>query len=241
MIGLLLAGFAASLVIHARRPSPVMVHNLRVAWVFAPLAVAALALFGANRLTTQLRVLLVLLVAGAVAVQSGRREFPIGFEVGGLNGDDANYRSVATWARDHTPVDALFLVPPDEESFRLHARRAIVVNFKGVPQLSAELPEWRDRLLNVLDLKTTKDLLALPHPMGQTLRAIRARYNDLPPEHLFAVARKYNARYVLLTRRAANITTPPSSTLIETTTTSCMIQPGSCQDRAPFPVLNPEP
>jgi hypothetical protein len=158
-----------------------------------------------------LRVLLLLLVAAAIAAQADQRPLPLGFRVAGLEGDDADYRSLAAWARDNTPVDAVFLVPPDEESFRLRARRAIVVNFKGVPQLSAELPEWRDRLLRVLDFPSTNDLLALPRPMGETLRAMRERYGTRPPEHLFRVARDYGARYVVLTRPAPD---PSAATLV---------------------------
>jgi hypothetical protein len=126
---------------------------------------------------------------------------PVGIKVVGLEGDDPAYLELAEWVRGHTPTDAIFLVPPDEESFRIRARRAIVVNFKGVPQLGGELPEWRDRLEAALDLDKA-GLLALPRPMGRTLRAIRSRYDGLPPEHHFAVARKYGARYVVLTRRA---------------------------------------
>ncbi|MGE5611445.1 MAG: DUF6798 domain-containing protein, partial [Bacillota bacterium] len=72
--------------------------------------------------------------------------------------DDKDYRALCQWARRHTPVDALFLVPPDEQSFRLHGQRAIVVNFKGVPQLSSELPEWRRRLESVLGMENLLDL-----------------------------------------------------------------------------------
>jgi hypothetical protein len=137
----------------------------------------------------------------AVAVSSGLLAAPNlrnPIAAKGLEGDDAAYMSVVAWARENTPKDAIFLVPPDEQSFRVHAQRAIVVNFKGVPQLSAELPEWRDRLENVLDLDEG-GLLALPRPMGRTLAAIRSRYDALGAEHLFRVARRYDARYVVLT------------------------------------------
>ena len=91
-------------------------------------------------------------------------------------------------------------MPPDEESFRVRARRAIVVNYKGVPQLSGELAGWRDRLQDVLGLDTA-GLLALPRPMGRTIQAIRARYDALPPEHHVAVARRWGARYVVVTHK----------------------------------------
>jgi len=178
-------------------------HNLHAAFFFLAVALAALAgQYGVRRgLVFAMFVAIALPLA---AYAAGRRQLPVGIRVEGLEGDDADYRSVAAWARENTPVEAVFLVPPDEESFRLRARRAIVINFKGVPQLSAELPEWRDRLLDVLDLHATGDLLALPRPMGRTLGAIRARYTDVPPEHLFTVAGKYGARFALLTRRAGS-------------------------------------
>jgi hypothetical protein len=117
-----------------------------------------------------------------------------------LSPREENYLEMCRWARDanHTPVDAVFLVPPDEEPFRYAAQRAIVVNFKGVPPLRGELPEWRDRLKAVLDLD---DLRRLPRGMAAASEAIEQRYDSLPPSHLAAVARRYNARYVLLSRR----------------------------------------
>ena len=117
-----------------------------------------------------------------------------------IPGDDVAYLDVADWARQSTPADAVFLVPPDEQGFRLHARRAIVVNFKGVPQLGGELPEWRDRLAAVLDLPSN----LRPLPRGnfeRTLAAIRARYASLPAEHLTQVAARYGARYVVVIDR----------------------------------------
>jgi hypothetical protein len=73
-----------------------------------------------------------------------------------------------------------------------------VVNFKAVPQLSGELPQWRDRLQDVLDLR---NLSSIPREdFAAALRYIRDRYDTLPPERFIAVAKKYNARYVLTPR-----------------------------------------
>jgi hypothetical protein len=112
----------------------------------------------------------------------------------GSRGDDASYLAVCNWARDNTPAEAVFVVPPDEQSFRLHARRAIVVNFKNVPQLSGELGEWRDRLQRVLAID---DIRTLPRPFHRTLDAIRLNYAQLPTAHLVGVAKQYGARYVV--------------------------------------------
>lgn len=115
---------------------------------------------------------------------------------------EGNYQAMCEWIRDanNTPVDAIFLVPPNEEPFRFEARRAIVVNFKGVPPLRSELPEWRDRLKAVLQMD---DLRSLPRGMAAASDAIQRRYESLPASHLASVARDYEARYVILSRSQA--------------------------------------
>jgi len=48
-----------------------------------------------------------------------------------LNDDeDRDYLAVCDYVREHTPLDAVFVVPPNEQLFRYRAQRAIVVNFK---------------------------------------------------------------------------------------------------------------
>jgi hypothetical protein len=111
-----------------------------------------------------------------------------------MPGDDADYVILCDWASRNTPVDAIFLVPPDEQSMRLFGKRAIIVNYKCVPQLSGELRQWRDRLCDVLSMD---DLNALPHGYVQTLNAIRQRYDELSPDQLLATAEKYHARYIV--------------------------------------------
>lgn len=112
--------------------------------------------------------------------------------------DDPDYIAMCHWARDHTPRDAVFLVPPSEQAFRLEARRAIVVNFKGIPQMSAEMATWRDRLRDILQMP---DLMRLPEPFDRTLEAIDRRYESRGDEHLIAVARQYDARYIIVGHR----------------------------------------
>lgn len=111
--------------------------------------------------------------------------------------DDPAYLAMCQWVRqpENTPKNARFLVPPQEQAFRLHAQRAIVVNYKGVGQLSGELGEWRRRLQDVLALQ---DLRTLPRRFDQTLWVIGQTYEALPSEHLERVARHYRADYVLV-------------------------------------------
>lgn len=108
--------------------------------------------------------------------------------------DDAQYVQLCEWIRQNTSKGVVLIVPPDEESMRLIGERAIVVNFKGVPQLSAELIEWRQRLCDVLDLP---DLQRVPRGYTQTLAWMRQRYDELSADELRATAKKYHADFVV--------------------------------------------
>jgi hypothetical protein len=114
--------------------------------------------------------------------------------------DDAEYIAMCRDIADRAiiPHDAIVLVPPSEMAFRLHAQRAIVVNFKGIPQLSSEMPEWRDRMQRVLNLP---HLRPLQGSFLAALEQIERRYAALPDDMLIDTARHYDARYILATRR----------------------------------------
>ena len=111
--------------------------------------------------------------------------------------ESADYVALAQWARDNTPKDAIFLVPPAESVWRLEARRAIVVNFKGVPQLAGELREWRDRLLKSIDVH---DIRTLPTGLGAAQPEIERRYAMLDAPPLIAAAEAYHAEYIVTPR-----------------------------------------
>ena len=110
---------------------------------------------------------------------------------------EPDYQAMCDYCRQHTAVDALFVVPPQEQEFRLTARRAEVVNFKGVAQLSSELGEWRDRLTFLLQIKSLNEL---PHQFNQVFEDLSNRYNALGPEHLRAFADHFQAGYIITTR-----------------------------------------
>ena len=135
-------------------------------------------------------VAIVLLVVGAV-VQRGR-----GVILDMMPKDQSDYVALCNWIRDpaNTPRDATFIVPPQEQVFRLFAQRAIVVNLKGVPQLSSELKEWRRRLVDVLG----DDPMKFAARFDKTLVLIREQYESLPAEHFTVVAHRYNASYLIL-------------------------------------------
>ncbi len=54
--------------------------------------------------------------------------------------------AVSEFAREHTPEDAFFVVPPNMGAFRVMARRALLVNFKTFPFDDREMVSWRERI-----------------------------------------------------------------------------------------------
>jgi hypothetical protein len=58
----------------------------------------------------------------------------------------AGYEGIERWAREHSPRDAIFVVPPFLGRFRIGAERAIVVDFKGMPFSDDAQREWYERL-----------------------------------------------------------------------------------------------
>ena len=104
--------------------------------------------------------------------------------------------AAATWAEKNSPLNALFLLPPDASAFGVNARRGQVVSFKLVPQLAGELAQWDQRLRDVLDVPDLSVYAGGFAGYRDAQRHMRERYDALPSDHLFAVARRYGARYV---------------------------------------------
>ena len=79
------------------------------------------------------------------------------------------------------------LLPPGGEawSFKLHARRAVVVDTKSVPFSDRGLREWQERMEDVLGRPMARDL------------DFAAAWKARTPEQLLAVAQKYHARYLV--------------------------------------------
>jgi hypothetical protein len=111
--------------------------------------------------------------------------------------DDADYLRVCDWVREHTPKHAVLLVPPGEQSMRLRGRRAIVVNFKGVPQLSSELEEWKERMEAVARISDWRPLMGR---FDFAMRQVDRRYDALPADYLLGVADVYDADHVVARR-----------------------------------------
>jgi len=101
---------------------------------------------------------------------------------GGAKTDD-----LLKWMREATPIDAVFLTPPDVDTFRFYGQRAIVVDWKSTPMVPGELVEWLRRL---------SDVCGQPIESRRDLRG----YRDLDREHLDHLKAKYRLSYAVVSR-----------------------------------------
>lgn len=97
------------------------------------------------------------------------------------------------WIHDETRVDAVFLVPPYMNWFRLLAERAIVADTKSSPLYPDELVAWYRRLCAMVD---AADMA--------THEAVEARWDGITAEQLLAAARRFDADYVVLDKRRSS-------------------------------------
>ncbi|MCH2170863.1 hypothetical protein MK489_08765 [Myxococcota bacterium] len=103
------------------------------------------------------------------------------------SGDDAE---IARWARRHTPVDAVFLTPPDAGWFRLWAERAVVVDFKAFPFQGQAMLEWRRRL---------DDCFGPTRESGwRAAQELARAYAETPPESRVAGNCRHSASHALI-------------------------------------------
>ena len=89
--------------------------------------------------------------------------------------------------RAHSTPNAVVLAAPSDEmwSFKLHARRALVVDDKNIAFTAAGLREWRDRFTHILGVPFV--------PGVDPGAAWRAQ----PPNQLLAIARHYGATHLV--------------------------------------------
>ncbi|WP_437280964.1 DUF6798 domain-containing protein [Sorangium sp. So ce375] len=95
-----------------------------------------------------------------------------------LSGLRADEQSLFTWMQASTPVDAIFLTPPDNERMRYHGRRPIVVDWKSNPIVPGEVLEWVRRLEDVIGrkLRSHRDLEGYSSLDEARVQALRQRY-----------------------------------------------------------------
>jgi hypothetical protein len=105
-------------------------------------------------------------------------------KAGGAKSDD-----LFRWMREETPRDAIFLTPPDVDTFRFWGQRAIVVDWKSTPMVPSELVEWLRRL---------SDVCGQPIESRRDLRG----YGDLDRDRLAKLKSRYRIDYAVVRRGA---------------------------------------
>lgn len=97
---------------------------------------------------------------------------------------------IARWAGGHSPSGAVWIVPPELETFRLLARRAVVVDHTSIPFQELAMREWRNRMRAVYG-----DVRGGGFP---ALEAMEAGYRSRDPSATRAAGRTYGAEFAVL-------------------------------------------
>lgn len=90
--------------------------------------------------------------------------------------------------RARTSKDALILVPPSQDRFRVESERSVVFNFKSFPFTDAGIKQWATYYKLLIDPSNGR---------GATWRSLDSRYREFSEDELIAMARKTGANYVL--------------------------------------------
>ncbi|MFO0550991.1 MAG: DUF6798 domain-containing protein [Polyangiaceae bacterium] len=101
------------------------------------------------------------------------------------SGGDKSMRDLCGWVMKKTSKDAVFLTPPDIETFRFQCERGIVVDWKTPPIVPKDLLAWIGRLEDVTGRKRI------------TSRRDLAGYSSLDDKRLDQLRSKYHVDYVV--------------------------------------------
>jgi hypothetical protein len=104
---------------------------------------------------------------------------------------DSEWDRLCEWIRLNTPRDAVFIIPPDVEDFRLRAERALFVDFKSSPFSETETLEWWRRMQRLIREKSP------PTVRGDIQDYLRDRYENLGQRDFEGISRDYGASFVL--------------------------------------------
>jgi hypothetical protein len=105
-----------------------------------------------------------------------------------LHGFGTEENALYQWARQ-TPLNSIFLIPPDLERFRLNAQRAIVVDAKSHPLDPEHFLEWYERIQEVTGIYDPPNF-----------EHIADGYRDLNWERLKRIKSRFPFDYIVLTK-----------------------------------------
>ncbi len=100
------------------------------------------------------------------------------------------WRRMCQWIQEHTPADARFLTPRQEQTFKWYAHRSEVATWKDIPQDAPGLVEWWKRMNTIYGTGSNE-------PGRRWLDSLTQR----PPEKLRQLAHQYQARYLVVESR----------------------------------------
>lgn len=96
----------------------------------------------------------------------------------------------ARWARANTAEGSVWVIPPEIETFRLLAHRAVVVDFTSIPLSNGGMTAWRERITAVYGEVTEGGFAGL--------RQMQAHWRVMNPEGLARAASRFGATHALL-------------------------------------------
>jgi hypothetical protein len=115
-----------------------------------------------------------------------------------LRGADTMDAELYRFMRNDTPVDSVFLTPPNVEGMRYLGQRGIVVDWKASPIVPSEFMVWVDRLRDVTG-----------HPAFRGAGDLKG-YDTLDARRLEFLREKYRVDYAVVRRgREAVLQKPP--------------------------------
>ncbi len=147
------------------------------------------------------------------------------------SGGDKSMKELCGWVIKKTSKDAVFLTPPDLESFRFQCERAIIVDWKTPPIVPKDLLAWITRLEDVTGRKkitSRKDLSGYSSLDDARLDKLRAKYQidyvvirsgrkpyGLKPVFTTRGFSVFDMRQAQATEAAAEVETPPTIENVE--------------------------
>ena len=75
-----------------------------------------------------------------------------------ITGLPDNELTLYRWIDENISKDALFIIPPRFQNFRLNAKRSVVVDWKSTPVVASELVDWYHRVEDITNHKNIKRL-----------------------------------------------------------------------------------
>jgi len=98
------------------------------------------------------------------------------------------------WIRENTQENAIFIIPPTMEDFRLRANRAVIVDWKAFPFKDSAIIEWRDRINDITNNKQN-----FKRYRGfNTYSQLNNDYLSLNNSYILYLKEKYNAEYLVM-------------------------------------------